>query len=246
MFSAHNLIGTWKRKVDKFIVLTEFAETKFLGSKLRIRRDQLVVKPNFVYDTEAATVLRNDSFLYVGRLSPEKGLLVALDSASSFGFELIIIGDGPMRDVVQSYTDKHNNISWLGFRDKAAIIEKMRTCRALIIPSVCYEGFPLSALEAFSTGTPVIASGLGSLKEIVQDHFNGLHFDVADKTDLFRKVSTLRDDSRLFEKLCSNARQTYLDHYTPAKNYEMLMSIYESVLHTRRMKASPSPVKKAA
>lgn len=244
-FTAHNMMGTWRRKVDKFIVLTAFAETKFLESKLRIRRAQLVVKPNFVYDPDGAAGVREDSFLYVGRLSPEKGLSVVLGSAAAFGFKLVIVGDGPMAEEVRQYAAQCDNISWLGFRDRAAVIRVMQTCRALIIPSVCYEGFPLSALEAFSTGTPVIASRLGSLKDIVQDGYNGLHFSVGDKCDLFRAVSVLREDPDLFARLCLNARRTYLDHYTPAKNYEMLLSIYESVLRTPRLKTT-GPVGQAA
>ena len=222
----HNLIGTWKNKIDKLIVLTEFAKRKFNGSALRVDEDQLVVKPNFVEDFGVGERQRENFFMMVGRLSVEKGIDIVLKALAIKSFRVIVIGDGPLKNQVMSYANSNPNLSYLGFHEKEVIIKYLKRCRALLLPSVCYEGFPISLLESFATGTPAIVSRLGSLSEIVQDNHNGLHFDPGDPDDLVAKISLLDREPALASKLGSNARLTYLNNYTPEENYHKLMHIY--------------------
>lgn len=239
MTSLHNLVGTWRTKVDRFIVLSHFAKNKFMESKVGIRDAQFAIKPNFSEDHGESDDRRAHFYLYAGRLSPEKGIGVVLASAAAFGFNLTIAGDGPLRDEVQSYAERYANIRWLGFQPKTKVVRLLKQCRALVVPSVCYEGFPLSVIEAFSTGTPVIASRLGSLAEIIADNVNGLHFTPNDPHDLYRKIQILDSREETHALLCRNARQTYLWHYTPEKNYQMLVRIYNSVLEYQPVAESP-------
>lgn len=238
MASFHNLAGTWKSKVDRFIVLSRFARNKFRESKVGIYDWQFAVKPNFAEDHGEGSANRENFYLYAGRLSAEKGVSLVLDSAATFGFNLVIVGDGPLRSEVQSYAARYANIRWFGFQPKGCVISLLKQCRALVVPSVCYEGFPLAVIEAFSTGTPVIASRLGSLAEIITDNVNGLHFTSGDKDDLFSKVLMLELQPAAYELLRRNARQTYLWHYTPEKNYQMLMGIYHDVMERQSVDRS--------
>jgi glycosyltransferase involved in cell wall biosynthesis len=225
----HNLIGTWRNKVDKFIVLTEFARTKFSGSALRVNEEKFVIKPNFVDDFGVGETQRDNFFVLVGRLSVEKGIDIVLKALAIKKFRLIVIGDGPLKDHVMSSANSNPNVNYLGFCTKDVIIHYLKRCTALLLPSVCYEGFPISLLESFATGTPAIVSRLGSLAEIVQDNQNGLHFDPGNPEDLAAKISLLESEPELANRLGANARESYLNNYTPEKNYHKLMHIYKQL-----------------
>lgn len=222
----HNIIGTWKNKVTKFIVLTEFAKKKFGDSALRADENQFTVKPNFVEDYGDGESQREDFFLVVGRLSEEKGIETALKAFRLCNFKLVIIGEGPLKHGVEIAAKSNPNITYLGFQQKQKIITYLKKCRALLFPSVCYEGFSMTLLEAFSTGTPVIASRLGSMAEVVDDGKNGLHFEPGNELDMVAKMQLLSSDRELAFKLAANARKTYLKKYTPEMNYKILIDIY--------------------
>lgn len=222
----HNIFGTWMKKIDKFIVLSEFARKKFSESALRASYDQFVVKPNFVDDFGHNEAAREDFFLIASRLSAEKGIDIALKALTSHKFKLVVIGDGPLKERVMNAAKSNPDITYLGFQKKEVVIDYLKRCTALLLPSVCYEGFPVSLLESFATGTPVIASRLGSLAEIVQDQKNGLHFAPGNAEDLSDKMAILARDRVLAARLGANARTTYLDNYTPERNYYKLMDIY--------------------
>jgi glycosyltransferase involved in cell wall biosynthesis len=236
MTGIHKLTGTWKNKVDTYIVLTAFAKNRFLDSSLKVPAEQLVVKPNFTDDLGIGEEQRENFFLFIGRLTEEKGIQTVLDAAAAGGFTLKIIGDGPLRETVENYAARHNNILYAGFQQKPYIISELKKCKALVFPSVWYEGFPMTILEAFSTGTPVITSKLGGMAEIVDDEKNGLHFQPGSSTDLVEKVKLLLSDSRLSIKLGNQARQDYLDKYTPEKNYNLLLNIYEKAISAKKRK----------
>ncbi len=231
----HNIAGTWKNKIDKFIVLTQFAKQKFTDSALRVSESQFVVKPNFVDDYGKNENKREDFFLIVGRLSEEKGIDTLLKAVTLADFKLVIIGDGPLKDRVEAATQSNSNITYLGFQQKPAIVDYLKRCKALIFPSVCYEGFSMTLLEAFSTGAPVISSRIGSMAEIVRDHENGLHFEAGNALDLVDKIRLLNGDQSLSELLSNNARQTYLGHYTSKTNYKILIDIYSQLLSSKEV-----------
>jgi glycosyltransferase involved in cell wall biosynthesis len=228
--TVHNLIGTWQNKVSKFIVLTNFAKRKFIDSALRVSENQFVVKPNFVEDPGYSYNEREDFFLVVGRLSEEKGIATVLEAIGHGKFKVVFIGDGPLKDLVLEATTRNANIQYLGFQNKTVILDYLRRCRALLFPSVWYEGFPITILEAFSTGTPVVASRLGSMAEVVTDQVNGLHFEVGSAQDLITKVHLLKGNANLAARLGANARKTYEDLYTPEKNSKLLLDIYTQLL----------------
>jgi glycosyltransferase involved in cell wall biosynthesis len=227
--SIHNLIGTWRNKVNKFIVLTEFARNKFTHSALRVSADQFLLKPNFIKDPGNGEANRDNFFLFIGRLSEEKGIDTLLNAAKLHNFKLVIIGDGPLRKKVEEFSAATSNIDYRGFQQKPVILDVLKKCKALLFPSVWYEGFPLTILEAFATGTPVIGSRIGGVAEIVTDNFNGLHFEAGNENDMIRKITQM-EQIGLAKKLSENARNTYLERYTPERNYKTLMEIYDGAI----------------
>jgi glycosyltransferase involved in cell wall biosynthesis len=229
MNAYHNFFGTWKNKVDKFIVLTAFARNKFKDSSLRVDDDQFALKPNFVVDPGQSEEVRSDSFLFIGRLSDEKGIDTLLAACKLGDFKLTIIGDGPLREKVERAATLSPNIEYLGFQKKAVIFEKLKTCCALIFPSVWFEGLPITIIEAFATGTPVIGSRIGAVAEIISDNFDGLLFNAGDEHDLIVKINQFKNQT-LVKTMSEHSRSTYLRRYTPEKNYAMLIDIYSQAI----------------
>jgi glycosyltransferase involved in cell wall biosynthesis len=240
MVAVHNLMGTWRNKVDFYIALSQFAKEKFKTSSLAIPEERLVVKSNFVPDFGAGNSERNDELLFVGRLVEEKGIQVLLKASKILRFNLTIIGDGPLRKLVTDAIEANPNIHYLGFQDKRSIANHMKKCKALIFPSIWYEGFPLTILEAFSTGTLVIASRLGAMAEIIRDGENGLLFEAGDEIALANKIIEIDAEPELARQLAANARLTYLSNYTPDKNYGLLMDIYKKAVALKKQSKKKS------
>jgi glycosyltransferase involved in cell wall biosynthesis len=225
--TVHKLIGTWNSKVTYYIALTEFARNKFLNSSLHVSAEKIVVKPNFVADNGYNIAHRGNYFLFIGRLSTEKGISKIIEVASELpDVEFRIIGDGPLKKDVENASKDCNNISYLGFRDKGFILDQLKSARALIFPSLWYEGFPMTILEALSCGTPILASDLGGPKEILTNGYNGYLFDYQNKQDLIEKIIKISSEDDSQRKMCENARNTYEMLYTPEINYEQLIEIY--------------------
>jgi glycosyltransferase involved in cell wall biosynthesis len=233
--SIHKIIGTWKQKISLFILLTEFAKSKFADSSLKISRNRLVVKPNFIPDPGLSHEQREDFFLFVGRLSPEKGIENLLETFSSLpGQRLVVIGEGPVRERADTQFLRLSNVTFVGKLEKEEVLSHMKRCKALVFPSTWYEGLPFVIIEAFATGTPVIGSRLGAMTELIKDGYNGYLFkpgnskDLQEKIDLFLQI---KDVER--KRLCENARTTYLEKFHPRILYQTILSIYENVINEK-------------
>jgi glycosyltransferase involved in cell wall biosynthesis len=231
MTGLHNVLGTWRNKITKYIALTEFSKNIFVNSALKIPAGKIVVKPNFVPDPGLENQARDSHFLFVGRLSSEKGISTLLEAASLYPFKIKIIGDGPMRLEVEQAVATNKNINYLGLKEKEEVISELRKCVALIFPSLWYEGMPMTILEAFSTGTPVIAPALGSMGEMITHHHNGLLFRSGDIYDFIDRIIEISTHPYLAKDIGHNARKIYELKYTPEVNIKLLIDTYESLVN---------------
>lgn len=223
----HKYLGTWQKQVDRFICLTEFSRQKFIQAGYPAHK--LVVKPNFVIDPGCDfSALRSANPLFVGRLSSEKGIHVLLESAHWLNMVVDVIGEGEQKT--------HLNLKYYGKQPRDFVLNKIKSAPFLIVPSTCYEGFPMVIVEAFASGTPVICSRLGSMAEIVADGLTGFHFNPGDSRDLSEKVNYLLANPELAMWMGKNAREEYLQKYTPEKNLEMLIEIYRQAIEETRSK----------
>ncbi|WP_416448243.1 glycosyltransferase family 4 protein [Leeuwenhoekiella sp. A2] len=228
----HNKIRTWN-KVDKYIVLTQFARNLYTKSKLNLDSNKFIIKSNFVEKIgELEIENRLDHFLFIGRLSKEKGIVTLLEVFRNSKFKLRIAGDGPLKDHVLKIEDEKSNITYLGSLSKIEIMKELKQCTALVFPSQWYEGMPMTIIEALSTGTPVIASDLGAMSSMVKHEYNGLLFNYQDEASLFKAITYWATQPNSMKgKMQKNAYLEYENKFTPQKNIVQLNNIYESVNH---------------
>jgi glycosyltransferase involved in cell wall biosynthesis len=229
MLAVHRLAGTWLLKVDWYIALSEFARQKFIVGGLP--EERIVVKPNFVSPDPGVGGGTGGYALFVGRLSAEKGISVLTEAWRELpDISLVVAGDGPMAG-----TEWPQGVSWIGRQPREKILDLMRNARVLIFPSIWYECAPMTIIEAFACGLPVIASELGSVAEIVEDGRTGLLFRPGDAKDLAQKVRTVFDRPNDFENMRSVARTQYELRYSAEENYSQLMGIYGAAQRARRV-----------
>ncbi len=228
----HKKLGTW-HQVDRYITLTDFAKQLFVNSSLGLPEEKLVTKPNFVPNGFQSAERRENHFLFIGRLTQEKGVEILLDTFAGTDYELRVVGDGPLRGKVVETSQRHPNITYLGTLGRAAISKQLATCSALVFPSVWYEGMPMTLIEAFAAGTPVIASNLGAMASMVHEGQNGWRFIAGDAADLRQKVEQwLMTDNAFKQQISKQAQEEYNRHYTVEQNRLLLLSIYHSTTAT--------------
>lgn len=230
MQTFHRARRTWHQRVNAYIALTDFARDKFIEGGLPA--EKITVKPNFLDPDPGMGKGRGNYALFVGRLSPEKGLDTLLAAWERLGdrIELIIIGDGPMADRVAEAATKLQGVQWLGRQPKDQVLAFMKDAGMLMFPSLWYEGFPLVIVEAFAVGLPVLASHLGSVSSLVESGRTGLHFRPGDPDDLVDKVEWALAQPEQLAKMRQQARAEFESHYTARQNYKQLMKIYETAL----------------
>ena len=223
--------GIWKDSVDRFIVLTPFIKDLFIQSSLGVGGEKLIVKPNStddIYeDTEKVPPARQ-GFLYIGRLSREKGVHLLLEAFQGLPEKsLTIVGTGPLEQELRDLAGK--NIHFRGEQPRSSVAELLRTTKALVFPSLCYEGLPNTIIESYAAGTPVIACDNENISKLVNHNYNGLLFSSGQVKSLIQAIEDYdmvpRED---FEKC---ARRTYLEKYTHKINLENLLEIYNSVVN---------------
>ena len=228
MNHTHRKENTWQTYINRFISLTQFAKDKFVDSG--ISKHLISVKPNFIFDPyrESKFHLENRAgAVYVGRLSEEKGIDTLLLGWKRITPILKIVGVGPF---LLSRQTLQPNIFIMGQQMQPETYGIIASSCFLVLPSTCYEGFPMVILEAFAHGTPVLCSRLGSMAEIVEDGVTGLHFEAGNPDDLAEKAQWMFDHPIQVREMGENARQEYLKKYTPEVNYKMLMNIYREAI----------------
>jgi glycosyltransferase involved in cell wall biosynthesis len=226
MLAVHRAIGTFDHKVALYVATNAFCRDKFIAGGLPAER--LRIKPHFV-DNTAIEPQWNDreGGLFIGRLSPEKGLDVLIEASNRLSSKVMkIVGNGPLEHkVAPAFGDRY-----LGYRNRQEVLQLLGSAAFLVAPSTCYETFGLVGIEAFSCGTPVIASRRGSFGELVKDGVTGLLFKPGDAQDLAAKIEWALAHPEAMRDMGRAARSEYLARYTPQRNYRMLMDIYEEAV----------------
>jgi glycosyltransferase involved in cell wall biosynthesis len=241
MLATHNYLQTWNKSIAAYIALTHFARNKFIEAGFPAAK--IAVKPNYLQSDPGLGEGRGNFALFVGRLTPEKGIGTLLEAWRAIGQDLPlqIAGDGPLAPEVEKATNEIAGVNWLKWLPRNEILQRMKDASVLILPSTWYEGFPMILAEAFAVGLPVIASDLGSMSSIVDHQRTGLHFEPGNATDLIEKVRWLRAHPAETAFMRSQARREYETKYTEEENYAQMINIYETVLAPARSRCANQP-----
>jgi glycosyltransferase involved in cell wall biosynthesis len=233
MITVHRALGTWTNQVDVYIALTEFARQKFIQGGLPA--EKIVVKPNFVHPDPGWGEGRGNYALFVGRLSPEKGLDTLLQAWEKLGHQipLKIAGDGPLANQIAEASTRLTGVEWLGRQPLSQVYNLLGEALFLVFPSSWYETFGRVAIEAFAKGTPVIAANIGAIAELVDHSRTGLKFCPDDSEDLIAQVEWALYHPAELTQMRQEARTEFEAKYTADKNYQQLMGIYETVIKNR-------------
>ncbi|HXE52743.1 MAG TPA: glycosyltransferase family 4 protein [Tepidisphaeraceae bacterium] len=230
MTAVHRLLGTWHKAIDAYIALTPFARGKLIEGGLPA--DKIHVEPNFVDPDPGVGSGSGGYALFVGRLSNEKGVQVLLDAWKQLGNDipLKIIGDGSLVPLVREAASRCPAIEWLGRKPLDEVYEWIGNAAFLISPSQCYESCPRVISEAFSKGTPVLATGHGAGADLVRPCETGLLFEPGNAASLAQRVRELAESHK---RMRLAARAQFELRYTGARHYEKLMEIYQVALARR-------------
>ena len=227
--ALHRRLGTWQMP-DRYIALTPHARKLFLSSRLGIDENKIVVKPNFSTLEPAEQSQRQEHFLYAGRLTEEKGLRMMLRVFAMNRWPLRIAGSGPLAEEVATYARSFPHITYLGALQPRELAAELGSATALIFPSLWFEGMPLTIIEAFACGTPVIASKLGAMESMIRPGANGLHFEPGDEDALIAAVMQWQGlNTSQQQQYREQALASYHELYSPEKNASQLLALYRSI-----------------
>lgn len=232
MLATHRNLHTWSNNINRFIALTEFARRKFIRGGFP--PEKISVKPNFVVPDPGLGMEEGSYALYVGRLSEEKGLRTLLRAWAHFknSIPLRIVGDGPLRAELESCAVRNSlsSVVFLGRLSRQETQDAIKGALFLILPSECYENFPMTIVEALAAGTPVVCSRLGAMEEIVKHEYTGLHFTPNSSEELAYHVAWAWSQRATMRAMGLNARREYELKYTAEKNHSLLMDIYQKAM----------------
>jgi glycosyltransferase involved in cell wall biosynthesis len=237
MLAAGRVTKAWEGTVDRFIAPSQTVAETLAGPA--IPRDRIVVKPNFVGgDPQPGTwTERDDTYLYAGRLAPEKGIrTIPAAWARLGGLAALcrIAGSGPLDEEVGAVAVADPRIAMLGTLNRSALFDELRRARALIFPSIWREPFGLTIVEAFASGTPVIAARFGAPADLIQDGVTGLFFRPGDADDLAGRIRWASSHPAEMAEMGRRARQEYELRFTADVNYRVLIDIYRQAVAHRQ------------
>ncbi len=230
----HRRWGTFGM-IDRFIALTGFTAWKLVESGLATP-DKVSILGNFLPDPlpEPGSFEKRESYaVYLGRLSPEKGVEVLLEAVDGLpNLKVKVAGDGPQAGALRELARQRglHQLEFLGRVVGKGKWDLLREAMAVVVPSVCYENFPFVALESLAVGTPVVVSNLGSLPYIVEDSKSGLLFRPGDAQDLRQKLAWLSEHSEKALAMGRYGRDKVGKRFSALAHYETLRDIYAEVV----------------
>jgi glycosyltransferase involved in cell wall biosynthesis len=228
MIARHKCERTWQRHVDRFIALSHFGRGIF--ERAGVPAGKIVVKPNAVDDPGASSGARRAGVLYVGRLSEEKGVAVLAAAARLTSAVITVVGDGPLRTLASSAP---TTLTFAGAMPRGEARAMMARAAAVVVPSICYENFPAVVAEAFAAGTPVIASRIGALAEIIEDGRTGWLAAPGDPAALAAAIGAAVADPDESARRGTSARRVYAGRYTLPVALSALEAVYAEALAAR-------------
>lgn len=238
LMSFVNKLTGYDKQIKKFIAPSKALADIMIKNNSDINSNNIVVINNFLSSEELKTIpnyTNQGYFLYIGRLSPEKGVHYLLEAMKDLPREikLKIAGTGPEEEKLKKYAKENNldNVEFLGFKNREEIQELYQNCISTILPCNWFEIFGMTNIESFINGKPVIASNIGGIPEIVEDNINGLLFEPGNVEQLKECILKYWNNPDLVVEHGKNGYQKAIKQYTEEKYYQELIKVYEEVLN---------------
>ena len=227
MIGLHKLLGTWKKRVQVYVAVSDFARNKYIAAGLP--RERIAVRPNFLHPSPRPGGGGGGYALFAGRLSPEKGIATMLDAwkAADHPLPLKIVGDGPLRQSVIAACSERTGMEYLGSKSLPEVLQLMGEAEFLVFPSEWYETMGRTIMEAFAMGTPVLASDIGAHSSMVAPGKTGYHFAPGNVAALRQQVEWCSHHLESVRALRTTARAAFEETYAGAASAGQLMAIYE-------------------
>lgn len=223
MLGTHRLLGTWQRLIDRYIALNDFCRELFIRGGLPAER--IAVKPNFLDAPALADPLqpRHGAPLFVGRLSDEKGIATLIEASRQPGLPRIdVVGSGPLQAQVAAAP----GLRLIGPLPAAEVYRRMLDAPVLLLPSLWYENFPRTLVEAWAHATPVIASRIGALATLIDEGHTGLLTEPGSPADLARALRWAMDHPVEMRRIGAAGHRRQQRDYSAAANHARLLEIY--------------------
>ena len=227
---VQQVIAGIPRRLKDYIFISDFSQRR-LEPYLPADANKHFVRNPIEMEDSGVRVLQKDSpFLFVGRMTIEKDPVLFAEAAKRMGVRAVFIGDGELRPAVEEVNPDAECLGWI---ERDEVKKWMLRSRALVFPSIWYEGQPLTVQEAEALGLPSIVSDACAPSEYVQNGSTGLVFRASDVNDLCEKMGELLDDSRAEEMAQAAHARFWSDPPTPAKHLQGLLQVYETMLERR-------------
>ena len=228
--TLHNFLGSYKKNVDLFVLPSHFHMNKLIDWGLPAEKARYV--PNAVdVSGLVADYTAGKRFVFVGRLSEEKGLLTFVKAVAQAGVQATIVGTGPQEAELRALVDSSGaDVEFAGYQTGDALFDIVRNAKALVLPSECYENAPVVLLEAYGVGTPVLGSDLGGIPELIQPGVTGQLATAGDVSSFAEQLSAMADrsDSELGEM--GRAGRTFVEERFSREHYlDGLLEVYREL-----------------
>ena len=233
LYIAENIVKI-RPKINAYVIPSSFTMQKLSEYGIDIKKlNHIPTFFNHEVIADTSSVSYQPFALFIGRIVQEKGLLTMVKAFANTNLKLKIIGfsnNNYQLELEKYLADKPHNIEFLGRKSFQEIVPFLQTCAFTIVPSETYDNFPNTVLESYAFKKAVIATDLGSLKEMIVDKETGLLFKMQDEIDLREKVTELLNNPDLCEQYGINGLKKLADEYGAEMHYEKLMNIFSGVL----------------
>lgn len=242
MIGLTQLRNIWSKQVHVFVATSEYVRRIYMDHGFD--GDRIIVKPNLVYPDPGVGDHQGGFGLYAGRLSAAKGVKTLLSAMTELhrrgdSIPFKIVGDGALREEAEAAANWIPGLEVLGQLDRESTLELMKAAAYVAIPSEWDEPFGRTAIEAYATGAPVLASSAGGLTEIVDERESGLLVSPGDVKGWISALSWTRTNSNELERMGLNGRRKFELSFSDDVVYEKLVESYD---FARLVAVGSSPV----
>ncbi len=237
LYRKSGFLYSW---VDKFIAVSEFLKNNYVNAGFP--DNKIIVKYNGITTLPEAHSVTNSSgrqgITYVGRLAPAKGTKILKEIVKQINIPFNIVGSGPDLCELKEYCRLHklHHVKFWGQINNEDCLRVIMNSKCIVIPSLCGEAFPLTAVESIACGTPVVASSIGGVKEIVDKSGCGITVDPDDVRTFVSAIKEIINSSEKIRQMGASGKAYTEKHLTLKHSIHQLLDIYRNVIDENRRK----------